>query len=789
MLSLRESVYKKMPVPCCCLVVTLVWLCSFGSALANPDVARVTEAQADIKIDGRLEEAVWSTLTGFDGMKVVYPDTLETTRYATISKFFYTEKGIYVGVWCEIPRSLQVARLSARDGYGKRDSVGIGIDSSGNGLYGYYFSVSLGGSISDATILPERELTREWDGPWYAKTSAEEEGWFAEIFLPWSMFALPDSEADRTVGIYVSRMVAHVNELWSWPALPRTEPKYLSSFHKVVIAGVDPKKEYAFYPFSSTTRKRVRGETEYKVGADFFWRPSTGLQLTAAVNPDFGQIERDELEINLTAFESYFPEKRPFFLEGQEIFETGRLNLVNTRRIGAANAVPDIPASSHIDDVERAQATDLLGAMKLTGQMGPFRYGVLTAFEDDSTFAVTDPDGGYHVTAEGSDFLVTRLLHEQSNGHYRSFGFLSTLVDHPDKQVKVNAVDGRYRSGDGVWDWATQAIRSDDLDIGYGLTADLTYRPEKGIRHEFEFDWLDEELDLYDLGFLRRNDLKGIQYKYNRHESDIPGLRGRTTEISGGQDYNFDGRLVKSSYTVKRFWQFFNQNDVKLEFKYLPERWDDRNSVGNGDFRIEDRYAVEIGFGTDDVKVWSLFGQFQLINESLGGVTRDAYLSIRYIPTDRINLRLKIKYENKDGWLLHRGGRDFTTYAAEQWRPRLDANIFLSATQQIRTVLQWVGVKAHQQKFYRVPAGDGALIPRVKLPGAASDDFTISHLVFQFRYKWEIAPLSDLYIVYTRGGSIYNAGVDESFSSLLSDTYNDPIAELFVVKLRYRFGG
>ncbi len=781
--------YPALKTVCSCLIVALVGLCCATSIRAEPDVARVTEAEARINIDGQLDEPVWSALTGFDGMKVVFPDTLESTPYATISKFFYTEKGIYIGVWCEIPKSLQVARLSARDSYRRRDSIGIGIDSSGNGLYGYYFSVSLGGSMGDSTILPERELTREWDGPWYAKTSADEEGWIAEVLFPWSMFALPDSSAERTVGIYVSRMVAHMNELWSWPALPRTQPKYLSSFHKIAIDGVDPKSEYAFYPFSSTTRMRVRGETAYKVGADLFWRPSTGLQLTATVNPDFGQIERDELKVNLTAFESYFSEKRPFFLEGQEIFETGRINLVNTRRIGASNGAPDIASSSHIDEVERAEETDLLGAMKLTGQMGQFRYGALTAFEDDSVFAVTDPSGGYHVTSEGSDFLVTRLLHEQSNGHYRSLGFLSSVVDHPDRQAKVSAVDGRYRSEAGIWDWATQVIRSDSFDVGYGLTADLTYRPKKGSKHELQFDWLDEELDLHDLGYLRRNDLRAFQYKYRRNESNVPGSKSRTTEISADRDYNFEGRLVNSRYVIKRYWQFHNQTDMKLEFQYLPERWDDRNSVDNGDFLIEDRYSGEIGFGTDGAKVWSLFSQFELSNESLGDVSQKATVSIRYIPTDRFDLRLRVGYENKGGWLLHRGGGNFTTYAAEQWKPRIDANVFLSANQQIRAVLQWVGVKAREQQFYRVPEGGGRVTRWTKLPGETSDDFTISSLVFQFRYKWEIAPLSDLYLVYTRGGNIVSAGAEDGFSSMLSDTYSDPVAEQLVVKLRYRFGG
>ena len=100
--------------------------------------------------------------------------------------------------------------------------------------------------------------------------------------------------------------------------------------------------------------------------------------------------------------------------------------------------------------------------------------------------------------------------------------------------------------------------------------------------------------------------------------------------------------------------------------------------------------------------------------------------------------------------------------------------------------MQWIGIKASEQDFYQVPPGDGDLVPITKPPNADPDDFAISRITTQVRYRWEIAPMSDLFFVYTRGSSL--AVRDDGFSDLFKDALNDPIIDFFVLKLRYRFG-
>lgn len=195
-----------------------------ASQLAAQDVIpRLTriDGQANIELDGRLDEAVWQQIPAFDGMRVVSPDTLAESSLRTETRIFYTERGIYVGVMNHQDTDTLVARMTPRDTRLERDGVVISIDASGDGLYGYMMRVNLGDSKTDGTILAERQFNMQWDGPWEAYTSVVEGGWVAEYFIPWSMIALPQISGDnRQIGIYMERQVGHLNETWSNPALP-----------------------------------------------------------------------------------------------------------------------------------------------------------------------------------------------------------------------------------------------------------------------------------------------------------------------------------------------------------------------------------------------------------------------------------------------------------------------------------------------------------------------------------------------------------------------------------------
>ena len=128
-----------------------------------------------------------------------------------------------------------------------------------------------------------------------------------------------------------------------------------------------------------------------------------------------------------------------------------------------------------------------------------------------------------------------------------------------------------------------------------------------------------------------------------------------------------------------------------------------------------------------------------------------------------------------------------TTFSAQELQPRIAMDLFLSAKQQLRLTMQWAGINAEEQEFYAIPLAEGDLVRVLRAPGDTRNDFTVSRLTAQLRYRWEIGPLSDLFVVYTRGSNVPDR-IDDSFNSLFADAIDEPIVDLFVIKLRYRFG-
>ena len=201
---------------------------------------------------------------------------------------------------------------------------------------------------------------------------------------------------------------------------------------------------------------------------------------------------------------------------------------------------------------------------------------------------------------------------------------------------------------------------------------------------------------------------------------------------------------------------------------------------------MHDRFVAEIGFGTDTSKKFAFSALLGTRQEELSDWTLRTSLGFSYQPSDGFSLDLDLNYMDHDGWLLHQEQRNMTAFGADDFQPRLAMDVFLSAKQQLRLSLQWAAIRAHEQRFYLIPVGGGTLV-QVDKPDGPTDDFALSRLTAQLRYRWEIAPLSDLFIVYTRGSNLPGR-VDDGFGDLFQDALDEPVIDYFVIKLRYRFG-
>ena len=801
-LNFPKSTLRLASIICLLAVLPLSELTAQdGIAVQLPQITRIEQSDAEITIDGFIDEDVWKDLPVIDGMKVIDPDTLADTPYETHVRFFYTERGIYLSAMNFQPQETLMARMTSRDVRLERDGFVVAIDASGEGLYGFYLRINLGNSLTDATILPERTFNFQWDGPWLARTQALENGWSAEYYIPWSMMPLPQVDDDRKIGIYLERQVGHLQgEAWANPPLPGTVNQFLSAFEKYELKDIEPRRQLTYYPFASGIYDGVRDESTYKVGTEIFWRPTSNSLLSASLNPDFGNVESDDVVVNLTAFEVFFPERRVFFLEGQDVFNTsprtsgrggpgGPISLLNTRRIGGA-AIYDVPDDVNVMPTDLSQPSELLGAVKLTGQSGNWRYGTLLASETESQIAGTLDDGTQvTLNAVGRDFSIARLLYEDtSSGGRRAIGWMGTNLTHPTIDATAHAVDMHYFSADNRFVIDTQIMHSNvDGKTGNGFLGDVAFRPRRGLQHGLRATYIDDTLDINELGFLTRNDQMNLDYNMFNIESDVPGLRQRTTSLFISNQWNTDGEPVRLGLFLNRGYNTLNNNTYDVSLRYFPERIDDRLGRGTGDFKVEGRYGLNLGFRTNPADKLAFNFDLNLDQDELGPARTGASARFTWRPNDRFSSDLRLDYTDREALLVHKGSGSYTSFESHQWAPRLEMNYFLNAWQQLRFTLQWTALKAFEDRFWQVDSQNLDFLQPVAKSDDDSDNFTISRLTFQARYRWEIAPLSDLFVVYTRGSNLPTDSF-ETFQDLLVQSWTDTIVDTLAIKLRYRFG-
>ena len=640
--------------------------------LAPPSGARVIDIPSrmdlmsmndtDVVIDGHLDEADWHKIPGFENMIVVDPDTLVDPEFPTLVRIFYTDAGLFVSAEMTQPSDSLVQRLSARDQNLNRDGFTITLDTSGKGLFGFWFALNLGGAKEDGKVLPERNFSREWDGAWQGATAVTANGWSAEMFIPWSIVAMPPGDGARQMNFFVSRKVAFRNERYGWPALPFTSARFMSALQPMEMQDVNPKQQWEVFPYASTSADGIYDETNGKVGMNFSWRPAPNMQITGAVNPDFGAVESDDVVVNLTAYETFFPEKRLFFLEGSEVFETSPraarmrgssgggarrapstytmepTTLLNTRRIGGSAKQVDVPDDVDVPGPEMSKPTDLLAAVKVVGQSNAFRYGVLGAVEDDVELRGTLDETGEDVLvlSEGRNFGITRLMWERQAGTGRqAHGYINTFANTPEYDAMVHGIDSHFLTQNGKWSIDTQLVNSiKDSEEGYGAYADLRYTPKQGEFHRFSFDFLDDTLDISDLGFLRRNDVRGMRYtRFSNTSVGLPDfLRSRSIGLFVAGQQNADGDLINGYLGTMIRLNLKDQSAIEFNYSFQPKQVDDRSSYGNGSYRIEPTNFITLTYATDSSKKFSYSLQGGMQESELGDPMYFGDIGFTYSP-------------------------------------------------------------------------------------------------------------------------------------------------------------
>ena len=783
----------------------LLALVAAGNLFANSEielnvgkslvVSRVPHSEVEISIDGQLDESAWKNATEVTDFLIVDPDTLEKPRWSTKLLMIYTEKGIYAAFDMEQPPETIISVLSPHDtGVMFGDFVGFTLDTSGEGKYGYWVSLAASGVKTDGTLMPESQFKREWDGVWYGETKTTKKGWIAELFIPWSQLAMPRNKGDRKMALFASRRVAAIGERWGVPALPFTITKWIQHMRPIELIDVDPQQQWSLIPYASSTFDQVTKKTKLRAGAEIFWRPSSNFQLSGTALPDFGNVESDDVIVNLSALETFLPDKRLFFLEGRDIFFTSPrsdnqtrffpVTIVNTKRIGGAPRMPTLPPGVTLNESEKYRQVELNAAVKATGQIGSVRYGILGANESDISFRTNTGK----IKQSGSDYGAARFIWEQNKeGSYRALGLISTLTHHSEEDAVVHGLDYHYLSSNGKWKLDGQVLYSnkDSVGEGWGALADVVYSPKRGLRLDMDLAHFSDKLEINDLGFLQRNDVSrgGISIDYTQPK--LSWAHQLNLNLKTMYEINGDGDTTRRGFSASGDFLMNNLSRFRTSVLLYANRIDDLESFGNGKFVIPSRWEFMGDFFSDSSKRISYRVGLNFNQEKIGGHAVKARAALNLRLSQRMKAEIFAEYVKRDGWLLHQENKNFTSFQTIEWRPRLAIDYFFTARQQLRLSAQWVAIKASENKFFRIPANISKLIPSQK-PDNETDNFAISNLSVQLRYRWEIAPLSDLFVVYSLSGATRQQRL--GFSDLLKSSYKNPIAEQFVIKLRYRLG-
>src|SRR4051812_2428580 len=335
---------------------------------------RIAPAVASPHIDGRLDDKIWEHASFVSDLTQKEPVEGAAPRVATRVAFAYDEDALYVGARMESDRPDDVPVLiTRRDNWGASEILVVSLDTYLDRRTAYTFGVTAAGSRIDYYQPTDDETSRDfgYDPVWEVRTAVDSAGWTAELRIPFSQLRFTD-RADQTWGLNVNRFIPRRNEALFWVMVPKNETGWSSRFGNLVgITGIRPSRRFEVVPYGATnatiTGARDRANPfddgrnlAARAGADMKLGLGPSLTLDATANPDFGQVEADPAEVNLSAFPTFFTEKRPFFTEGADLLQMA--GFFYSRRVGAP---PHGSAAGSF--LDRPQNSTILGAAKLSG--------------------------------------------------------------------------------------------------------------------------------------------------------------------------------------------------------------------------------------------------------------------------------------------------------------------------------------------------------------------------------------------------------------------------------------
>ena len=642
-----------------------------------PPVAKATLLKGTIRIDGKPDESAWLEAPVIDRFIQFDPDNGKPATQRTEVRILYDNDALYIGAWLydSLGKAGITGRLARRDHAGDGDDLFQVIFDTFHDHQGRTrFEINPAGVRNDATGSGTQNPDPSWDPVYEAAASVDDRGWYAELRIPFSQLRYPRG-ADQTWGLQIRRFRAKNAEQDDWATWKKTEnggPNYFGHLEGLTISAIPEKAE--LLPYVVSRASYIKPPTandpfhpghayDYRVGADVKYLLTSNLTLDATLNPDFGQVEVDPASVNLSAFETFFEEKRPFFVANAGFFSfvnsncffcsnNASLPSFYTRRIG--RPPQGVANGTYVDQPENST---ILGAAKVTGRLANgTSVGVLDAVTRREQATVIDTVGAdrrFRTEVEPlTNYFVSRVKHDYQGGnlvvgvigtsvtrrmddsllatrlssHAETFGAdvrkswqnhtynLVAALEETRVSGSPLAIDRLQRSSARYFNrpdrqaGSNGTFASDQYDpnatrlAGYGGFARMA--KEAG-------DWLWETainfrspgFELNDISFITRADYFTMNANLVRQwTKPTASYRERAFLVGGQQQFNYDGDLTDRQAQIFVEQTFPNYWSNRAFYIYHPVTYDDRLTRGGPVVKTRGYQLLHYGLGTDNRK-------------------------------------------------------------------------------------------------------------------------------------------------------------------------------------------
>ncbi|MFL6246478.1 MAG: DUF5916 domain-containing protein, partial [Thermoanaerobaculia bacterium] len=794
---------------------------AFAANWPEHPTLRAVRVSAGPAIDGDLSDAAWQSAPEFTDFTQHDPVDGAAPTMRTSIRIVYDDDAIYFGAKVDDPQP-PTLMLVRRDSFVPSDFLSFNIDPQLDRLSGAAFTITPANVQIDSILYNDIGEDGSWDGVWDSATKIVPDGWIAELRIPFSQLRFPDKPV-HVWGLNVTRRTVRNNE---WVRIVNTrkgETGFVSHFADIVgLEGIRRGRPLELVPYA-VARSDIRTRRDPRDplvegldhradgGLDLKYALTSSLTLTGTINPDFGQVEVDPAVVNLSDFETFYPEKRPFFTEGTNIFRFGDTpapthfgffsapSLFYTRRIGRAPQ-----GSPDAEFVAAPAETTILGAAKITGKLpGGWSIGVLDALTDTerARFAGGPPErptGREHVEPL-TNYFVSRLTKEIGSGSRLGLLFTSvnrSLADELSslrESAVTGGVDGYTSFRDKSWileGWlvgsnvsgSAQAIeltqksssryyqRPDAGHIELGPTREsLTgwggramISKATGIwRPNISIQAFSPGYETNDTGFMQRTDIiSGHALMEYRNQNPTKRFRERTVYFGVWQNRNFDGDTLERGFfgdafgVSQRYWEY------RAALFVSPGAFSDRLTRGGPLVRTPLGWSSDLRLGSDSRKNFYFSVDSHLEGSQDDSYSRTVGVSLNARPASNIQLSVTPSFTRSHDATQYVG--DFkddaatSTYGRRYVFANLEQHSFELATRADWTLSPRLSFQLYLQPF--VASGDyhdyrslAAARTRDYAPFARTEsdpDFNFRSVRGSAVVRWEFRPGSALYVVW-----------------------------------------